>query len=149
DIRYSLSPRYELETAVSKLCWLDKWVSPAELASAVGSLRNIILSGKAASPGTAAQSGSGRDPAAGDVKKKEIFSQGERGGEERGAYDAAGEGFDLSAPGFFSAEFKKMVAARTGTAMPRAPESPAPADTQGSPLELVRQMFRGTIVKEY
>jgi hypothetical protein len=25
----------------------------------------------------------------------------------------------------------------------------AAADTQGSPLELVRQMFRGTIVKEH
>ena len=31
DIRYSVSPRFELETAVSKLSWLGKWVSPEEL----------------------------------------------------------------------------------------------------------------------
>ena len=35
DIRYSVSPRYELETLASKLCWLDRWVSPPELTEAV------------------------------------------------------------------------------------------------------------------
>ena len=29
DIRYSVSPRYELETLASKLCWLENWVSQA------------------------------------------------------------------------------------------------------------------------
>ena len=47
DIRYSLSPRFELETAVSKLCWLDKWISQAELRSAVERARNA-LGGQAA-----------------------------------------------------------------------------------------------------
>jgi len=35
DIRYSLSPRFELETLTSKLCWLDRWISHADLAAAV------------------------------------------------------------------------------------------------------------------
>ena len=35
DIRYSVSPRFELETAASKLCWLDRWVSPPELTEAI------------------------------------------------------------------------------------------------------------------
>ena len=35
DIRYSVFPRFELETAVSKLCWLNRWVSPAELKEAI------------------------------------------------------------------------------------------------------------------
>ena len=35
DIRYSVSPRFELETAVSKLSWLKNWVSPPELKAAL------------------------------------------------------------------------------------------------------------------
>jgi len=35
DIRYSVSPRFELETAVSKLSWLSQWVSPPELRAAL------------------------------------------------------------------------------------------------------------------
>jgi DNA polymerase-3 subunit gamma/tau len=35
DIRYSVSPRFELETAVSKLSWLNQWVSPPELKTAL------------------------------------------------------------------------------------------------------------------
>jgi DNA polymerase-3 subunit gamma/tau len=35
DIRYSVSPRFELETAISKLSWLNKWVSPPELKAAL------------------------------------------------------------------------------------------------------------------
>ncbi|MDR2185300.1 MAG: DNA polymerase III subunit gamma/tau [Treponema sp.] len=42
NIRYSVSPRFELENAVSKLCWLDRWVSPAELRAAVTEVREIL-----------------------------------------------------------------------------------------------------------
>jgi len=35
DIRYSVSPRFELRTLASKLCWLDRWVSPPDLAEAL------------------------------------------------------------------------------------------------------------------
>jgi len=42
NIRYSVSPRFELETAVSKLTWLSKWVSPAELKEAVDNARSVL-----------------------------------------------------------------------------------------------------------
>jgi DNA polymerase-3 subunit gamma/tau len=35
DIRYSVSPRFELETVISKLSWLNQWVSPPELKAAL------------------------------------------------------------------------------------------------------------------
>ena len=49
DLRYSLSPRFELEAAVSKLSWLSHWVSPPELKSALDGARNA-LSGQLPSP---------------------------------------------------------------------------------------------------
>jgi DNA polymerase-3 subunit gamma/tau len=42
DIRYSVSPRFELETLVSKLCWLDRWVSPADLQTAIAGAREAL-----------------------------------------------------------------------------------------------------------
>lgn len=42
DIRYSLSPRYELELAFSRLCWLSQYVSPAELKSAVDKAHQLL-----------------------------------------------------------------------------------------------------------
>jgi DNA polymerase-3 subunit gamma/tau len=42
NIRYSVSPRFELETLVSKLCWLEKWISPVELADAVALTRKLL-----------------------------------------------------------------------------------------------------------
>jgi DNA polymerase-3 subunit gamma/tau len=42
DIRYSVSPRFELETLVSKLCWLEKWISPAELGDAVSKAQALL-----------------------------------------------------------------------------------------------------------
>jgi DNA polymerase-3 subunit gamma/tau len=42
DIRYSVSPRFELETAVSKLSWLGRWISPTELGEALESARGVF-----------------------------------------------------------------------------------------------------------
>ncbi|MDR1277557.1 MAG: DNA polymerase III subunit gamma/tau [Treponema sp.] len=42
DIHYSVSPRFELEAAVSKLSWLTRWVSPPELSSALSAARTIL-----------------------------------------------------------------------------------------------------------
>ena len=35
DIRYSISPRYELELAFSRLCWLSSYVSPSQVKAAI------------------------------------------------------------------------------------------------------------------
>ncbi len=49
DIRYSLSPRYELELAFSRLSWLNQYVSPAEVKAAIDQAQQLL----AASPQTA------------------------------------------------------------------------------------------------
>ena len=44
NIRYSVSPRFELESAVSKLSWLSQWVSPPELKAALDSAHAALRS---------------------------------------------------------------------------------------------------------
>ena len=52
DIRYSLSPRYELELAFSRLCWIGQYVSNVEVKKAIDAAQ-ALLSG--ASVSTSAQ----------------------------------------------------------------------------------------------
>ena len=42
DIRYSLSPRYELELAFSRLCWIGSYVSNAEVKKAIDAAQNLL-----------------------------------------------------------------------------------------------------------
>jgi DNA polymerase-3 subunit gamma/tau len=42
DIRYSVSPRFELETVISKLSWLDRWIPASELRAAVERTREAL-----------------------------------------------------------------------------------------------------------
>ena len=44
DIRYSISPRYELELALSRLCWLSEYVSPMEVKRAIDQAKTLLLS---------------------------------------------------------------------------------------------------------
>lgn len=50
DIRYSLSPRYELELAFSKISWLTQYVSPSEVKKAIDEAKNLLLSANVAQP---------------------------------------------------------------------------------------------------
>lgn len=50
DIRYSLSPRYEIELIFSKLCWLKDYVSPAEIKKAIDSAQALLLKGSNLAP---------------------------------------------------------------------------------------------------
>ena len=43
DIRYSLSPRYELELAFSRLSWLSQYVSPSEVKKAIDEAKNLLM----------------------------------------------------------------------------------------------------------
>lgn len=49
DIRYSIAPRFELETGVSKLCWLNQWISPLELRTAIAKAQEVLGSALASS----------------------------------------------------------------------------------------------------
>ena len=42
DIRYSLSPRYELELAVSRLCWLTDYVNPTDVKKALDKITPLM-----------------------------------------------------------------------------------------------------------
>lgn len=42
DVRYSLNPRYELDLAFSRLCWLKEYASPAEVKAAVSQARALL-----------------------------------------------------------------------------------------------------------
>ena len=50
DIRYSLSPRYEFELAVSRLCWLKEYASPAEVKKAIDAVRPLLAQGQQSVP---------------------------------------------------------------------------------------------------
>jgi DNA polymerase-3 subunit gamma/tau len=50
DIRYSLSPRYELELAFSRLSWLTDYVSPAEVKNAIDKAKALLMQGASNSP---------------------------------------------------------------------------------------------------
>ncbi len=44
DVRYSLNPRFELELAISRLCWLSSWVSNDEVKLAVDNAKKLFAS---------------------------------------------------------------------------------------------------------
>ena len=50
DIRYSLSPRYELELAFSRLSWLSQYVSPSEVKKAIDEAKNLLMQGSHSTP---------------------------------------------------------------------------------------------------
>jgi DNA polymerase-3 subunit gamma/tau len=45
DVKYSVSPRFELETLVSKLCWLKSWIPATELRALVEEARGALGAG--------------------------------------------------------------------------------------------------------
>jgi len=147
DIRYSVSPRFELETLASKLCWLEKWVSPPELASAVAQARQTLGgSSRPLSEGNCSVS-----PDAGEFPKE--MPGGGQSGEAGGGQPAS-----------LSAEFSRYMATKT-TPRPhegRMPVASAPAHAAGPANEApagegaglapavqkVLEVFQGTIVEE-
>jgi DNA polymerase-3 subunit gamma/tau len=54
DIRYSLSPRYEIELTYSRLCWLSDYVSNSEVKKAIDAAQRLLMGA-----GTVAGNGSG------------------------------------------------------------------------------------------
>lgn len=137
DIRYSVSPRFELETVISKLAWLDRWVSMPELREA------IARAGDALGSGGFPAGGSGGGRTRGDAASREAGASGERPARSQsggGVFDSPmrpGGGESLTEG------FKRFLAGRDG------PGAGAPAAEEKIPPEtdLVRQVFNGTLVK--
>ena len=102
DIRYSVSPRFELETAVSKLTWLNKWVSQAELKEAIDDARGILGSGHSSFTRAAKQN----EPAYGDRIRAYTPASAVSANSSASRQFPAADGRSLSA------EFDRIVASR-------------------------------------
>ena len=92
DIRYSLSPRYELELAFSRLCWLSQYVSPSEVKAAIDKAQVLLCGGAQGAMGSQSAGGSqgamGSQGAAGS--QGAVASQGAAG--SQGASSSQGAG---------------------------------------------------------
>ena len=87
DIRYSLSPRYEFELAVSRLCWLSEYVSPADVKKAVDAVKPLLDESVRASASVAASavaSGAGVSSSQAGISSQAASSQAGAG--RGGAY---------------------------------------------------------------
>jgi DNA polymerase-3 subunit gamma/tau len=142
DIRYSVSPRFELETAVSKLSWLNRWVSPPELRAAISQARAVLGSGQEG--GGAAPE---RLPRA--VTELPVSAPPETEGEtpattQAEVYDSP---MQMEKSETLTEGFKRMLAARESasvqnnkTEAEKEPDIPPQAET-------VRRVFHGTVVQ--
>ncbi|MDR2630657.1 MAG: DNA polymerase III subunit gamma/tau [Spirochaetaceae bacterium] len=110
DVRYSVSPRFELETAVSKLCWLTQWVSPRELREAIAGAREVL--GGTESP--VGQGGIAR-PLAGPGQNQTPAKTVPAPASEE-SKDSFGESHSADQSGNFSEGFKRYLAARESSA---------------------------------
>lgn len=76
DIRYSLSPRYELELAFSKMCWLSEYVAPSEVKAAIEKARGLLAGSSSAGSTAGSQVGNpASGNASGSAGKSSSFSQ--------------------------------------------------------------------------
>ncbi|MCL2211237.1 MAG: DNA polymerase III subunit gamma/tau [Treponema sp.] len=95
NTRYSISPRFELETAISKLAWLSKWVSPFELKEAVDNARIALTTGNFSGGGSTAQASSYKNNSTPAPKNEaptaRVNANASNFGEERSLADAFNE----------------------------------------------------------
>ncbi|MDR2433578.1 MAG: DNA polymerase III subunit gamma/tau [Treponema sp.] len=131
DIRYSVSARFELETAISKLSWLSHWVSPPELKAAMEKAQSVLRSSSAFggqvshnrqdTPHTAAEETA--RPLAGGAGPPEAFEAApaipaKTGPDESRRFNAdAGKRNDNAAGGghSLSEDFRRMLASKSGS----------------------------------
>jgi len=113
-IRYSVSERFELETAVSKLIWLTKWVSPAELKAAIDDARGVIGGFKAgaanASSGAAMSAVAGANAGASAGANQRAPFSPNASTPQGGAVPAAKMSFSDGST--LAADFQRVISAR-------------------------------------
>ncbi|MCL2808577.1 MAG: DNA polymerase III subunit gamma/tau [Treponema sp.] len=100
NIRYSVSPRFDLETAISKLTWLTKWVSPIELKNSIDAAKSALARGGSFAPSSNTQTVEPRSvPAAAAAVAENTAPKTQPSGDGRSLTD----------------EFQKMLAAKEKT----------------------------------
>jgi len=100
NIRYSVSPRFELETTVSRLTWLNKWISHVELKDAINDVYSVLGNNPGLVPGLVPGL-TPKTPAANNVRPSENT--------ENTPPKVSSDGRSLSD------EFHRMIAAKEGT----------------------------------
>ena len=163
DIRYSVSPRFELETLASKLCWLERWISPAELAETAAQARKTLGGGsRPLAEGNLPSARGGEFPQETGTAKPTVAEppqlapqtepRGEDGGDHPHAEPQCTEtevSNEVAQAGSFSAEFSRFMAARANpAAAPSAEQYTAPPDEMNPTVQKVLEVFQGTIIKE-
>jgi DNA polymerase-3 subunit gamma/tau len=139
DIRYSVSPRFELETVVSKLCWLKEWVSPPEMREAIEKAREALGSpppktDKAVrDPAPVSEKSAPAHPAE-PLSLTEHFNR-YMATRESGSSARAGSGGCTRTP------------ARTERERERDTEGSAESSAAAARLERVLRLFPGTVIK--
>jgi DNA polymerase-3 subunit gamma/tau len=111
NIRFSVSVRFDLETAISKLTWLSKWVSPSELKDAIDGARSLLAESQTGNPRPAAVNNTASVSAPNAALQPKPQSQppqqqAQTAGAESSPTSAGGTGRSLSD------EFKRMAAAK-------------------------------------
>ena len=147
NIRYSVSPRFELETTVSKLTWLTKWVSPVELKEAVNDARGFLM-------GTGQPVITNPAPSIPTAKPHVAYDRPSSG-------TSPSSGSSFAGGRTLSDEFNRMVAAKSGMAEDKEPplwdnaiksETPDTADKTGnnenqSPVDKVLSFIPGIMIE--
>ncbi|MDR2499970.1 MAG: DNA polymerase III subunit gamma/tau [Treponema sp.] len=153
DLRYTLSPRFELENGVSKLSWLSRWIAPPELSAAVAELRSALAlpeMGRSRPEEPSApesplplrkpwetRSGAGAKAGFGGGEKEPVSDEGA----------ACDKPLALGKPGTITEEFKRRLASREPVPGEAKAEAPNTREELPPQAELVRRMFNGTVIR--
>ena len=140
DLRYSVSPRFELEAAIAKLAWLGLWAAPSELGSVVAELRSF-LSAEAPSALPPLNSPPQNSPPLNSLPLNSLPLAA-----ESPSHSATDETPVIANPGALAEEFKRRIAARTSE--PQAESYPEPEGREGlhPEAETVLRVFHGTVI---
>ncbi len=136
NIRFSVSPRFELETAVSRLCWLSRWISADELRAAIDGVRGRLLGGETAArwgPPAAEREAPAAEPAPIPDPDRGAVAAPTPIRETESPPPSAGATIDLDRPGAFTETFKRFLADRSAKESAAPMQSVPPA--QPTPMQ--------------
>ena len=128
DLRFSVSPRFELEASVSQLSWLTHWVSSGELRDAIHGVRGLLLIPSNHPRWGPAEEAPGSSQIRADVHTGKNGCAATDGQADAGAGvgdDPFAPEVDLAQPGAFTETFRKFMAARGDQASVRPASMPA------------------------
>lgn len=136
DIRYSLNSRYELELAVSRLCWLKDYVSSAEVKKAVDGVKPLLLS-NASAQNSSGQAQESPRPSF-DILNGKIPGSKPASGEQNTSFHEGGAEPPVNkSAAFVVPQFQKESAPTRAYLIPGQDkfEAPAPAPAFSAPAE--------------